>query len=200
MHRVGYDESRDVLVICGEGVYPARSLTVTMDGDGMVRIVSLAARTELYAHWTDVGTLEGETFPDIAGALTYLQSEFEKRRPDPAQGVLLLLAAEPIGGHKAVRIVAGGRARLASSSDVTQAGSVLGVSLTAADEGGSLNVRIIGEIEEPSWSWAPGPVFLGLAGSLVQTPPSSGFIQQIGTAKSATILVVSLSTPIVLAQ
>ena len=76
----------------------------------------------------------------------------------------------------------------------------MGVSLTAADEGDSLDAMIQGEVVEASWSWSPGPVFLGKAGGLVQTPPTAGFIQQIGTATSATKIVISPSTPIVLAQ
>ena len=59
---------------------------------------------------------------------------------------------------------------------------------------------IVGAIDEPSWSFSPGPVFLGLNGALVQAPPASGFVLQIGTALSATRLVVERFSPIILAQ
>lgn len=199
MHAVGYDEARDVLVIMGEGVFPAGSLTATLDGAGMVHITSLADRKELYAHWTGISTLEGDAFPDGASTLAYLTAELTKQRTSKPIA-LPFTAGEPIGGHKGVRIAAGGIVRLASSDDPSQAGTVLGVSLTAADDGAGLDVAITGEVTETSWSWAVGPVFLGQGGALTQSPPASGFVQQIGKAVGPNSLVVSLSTPIVLAQ
>ncbi|TNC14901.1 hypothetical protein FF100_04820 [Methylobacterium terricola] len=199
MHWIGYDESVNVLVIADEGVFPAGSLSVAMDGQGMVRIVGLARRTELYAHWTDIGTLESTTFADGATTLAYLTAELAKQRTSKPIA-LPFTAGEPIGGHKGVRIAAGGLVQLASSDDASQAGTVLGVSLAAADDGSGLDVAIIGEVTESSWSWAVGPVFLGIGGALTQAPPASGFVQQIGKAIGPHSLVVSLSTPIVLAQ
>jgi hypothetical protein len=110
-------------------------------------------------------------------------------------GVIVVKAAIDCGGHKAVRAVAGG-IEPASASIASQAGSVVGITTNAALAGEELTVVAVGDIEEPSWAWSLGPVFLAEAGALTQTPPTAGFLQQVGVATSPTHLVVLLSSPI----
>ena len=199
MHRVGYDETTDVLIIVGEGVYPAGSLSVTMDGDGMVRIVSLAHRTEAYAHWSDIGTLEGEAFSDGSAALAYLTTELAKRRGAPVALAPTYTAASVIGGHRVVRLLPDGSVDLASCADPDCLGSVIGITTQAADVGAQVAVAVGGEVDEPSWSWQPGPIYLGEEGALTQVAPASGFVVRVALALGASRILVAIDDPYQLA-
>lgn len=73
---------------------------------------------------------------------------------------------------------------------------VVGVTLTAASEGGSVNIQRSGTLDDGSWSWQPGPVWLGAAGALTQSPPAEGFDVLIGSAVSATRITLNIQDPI----
>ncbi|PKM30241.1 MAG: hypothetical protein CVV07_07435 [Gammaproteobacteria bacterium HGW-Gammaproteobacteria-11] len=73
---------------------------------------------------------------------------------------------------------------------------LLGIALTAADQGNPLNIQRSGVVNDSAWSWTPGPVWLGANGALTQTPPSDGFDVAIGVAVSATRLNLNLQFPI----
>lgn len=132
-------------------------------------------------------------------SLGYLDETCRAKRPVGLPPITFT-AGEPLSGQRAVRLAGSGTVRIASSDDISQAGLPIGVTTAAADEGADVPVMIVGAIDEPSWSFSPGPVFLGLNGALVQAPPASGFVLQIGTALSATRLVVERFSPIILAQ
>lgn len=75
---------------------------------------------------------------------------------------------------------------------------LLGVTLTAADMGGTVTVQRTGFIDDSSWSWTPGRVYLGAAGALTQVPATSGSDVLIGSASSATRLILGITDPITL--
>lgn len=77
---------------------------------------------------------------------------------------------------------------------------ILGVTLTAADKDELLNVQRSGAIDESSWSWTPGPIWLGASGGLTQDPPVSGFDMLVGAAVSATRIILNLQEPIELQE
>lgn len=104
------------------------------------------------------------------------------------------MATTGIGGHGAVRAVSGGLA-VASSSDMTHFGAVVGVTLGFAAAGTPCAYVAAGPVVEPSWSWAPGPVLLGTDGTLTQREPSAGFVQQIGVSDAPTRLIVGIEPP-----
>lgn len=99
-------------------------------------------------------------------------------------------AGEAIGGHRAVFVAADGLAYYAdpATADVNQP---IGVTLGAAVAGAALQVQGDGEIQEPSWAWVAGPVYLGGAGVLTQTPPAGGSIFMLGIAAGPTRLRVT---------
>lgn len=82
------------------------------------------------------------------------------------------------------------------SSDEDHVSLLLGVATTAAGPGDDINIQRSGAIDEPSWSWTPGPVWLSPTGTLTQTPPSDGFDVLIGAAVSPTRVILDLQTPI----
>jgi len=85
---------------------------------------------------------------------------------------------------------------LLSPDDGEHIFQALGVTLTAADTGDLINVQRSGALDESSWSWTPGPVWLGAGGNLTQTPPSGGFDLMIGAAVSPTRIILNLQQPI----
>jgi len=77
-------------------------------------------------------------------------------------------------------------------------GRVIGLATAAILSGFSGQVIEAGEITNPAWAWTIGdPIFLSGTG-LSNAPPASGFVQQIGTAKGTTTIVVDLSDPVLL--
>ncbi len=76
---------------------------------------------------------------------------------------------------------------------------VAGVGLNSASAGSAVQVQSFGELVEPTWNWVEGPVYLGNAGQLTQTVPTSGFLVLIGTAIAPTVLRIQLGAPISLA-
>ncbi|WP_375592296.1 hypothetical protein [Chitiniphilus eburneus] len=80
--------------------------------------------------------------------------------------------------------------------DGAHLGQLLGLTLTAGDAGSEVDVQRSGAIDDAGWWWTPGPVWLGAAGTLTQTPPADGFDVRVGAAVSATRLILDVSDPV----
>ena len=118
MIAIGFDTVSGSIVISGNGVYGARTLSAAMSSGGQVRITSLAGRSELYVDWTEIANLAGASLGDPASALAYLQAEFAK---GPAVGspqrnyavvvsdgqTVIPISPAPINVNSAVLIVNG---------------------------------------------------------------------------------------------
>jgi hypothetical protein len=198
---VQYLPDRNVLCVTGVATpFPAGSLEARRQGD-MLAVASphenfLVTQWTVFTGWSRPS---GVPFASTDEAFAYLDAVCREKRP-VGLPPLTFVAGEPLSGHRAVRLAGAGTVRVASSGDIAQAGLVLGVTTGAAEEGSPVAVMVVGEVDEPSWSFAPGPVFLGLNGALVQAPPASGFVQQMGTAVYSTRLIVERAAPIILAQ
>ncbi len=84
-----------------------------------------------------------------------------------------------------------------SASDDAHVFLLLGLTLTAADAGGLVNVQRSGVVDDSAWSWAPGQrVYLGQGGALTASPVEDGFHVLIGTAASATRLLLNIQDPL----
>lgn len=112
---------------------------------------------------------------------------------------MVATAGSDVGGHRLVYLDAFGAARYADARTPSHAAIVLGMTTGAATAGAALDVVRVGEVEEPSWSWAPGmPVFLGVDGVPTQSlPATAAFSLVVGFAISATRLFVSIREPII---
>jgi hypothetical protein len=108
------------------------------------------------------------------------------------------IADGTVNGHRAVRVTGSGRVALADSSDPATAGTVIGISLTAAFDGQPVTVQVIGEIIEPTFNFTPGPVYFNAIGALTQTIPASGYVQPIAVALDTTEISVQIGPPIVI--
>jgi hypothetical protein len=93
---------------------------------------------------------------------------------------------ENLSGHKAVAIV-GGQAVLADYSNSAHRGLVRGITTGAIASGETARVQVYGPLREPGWSWTAGlPIYVGSNGALTQFAPTSGWLQQIAVADTAT--------------
>lgn len=95
-------------------------------------------------------------------------------------------------------VMRSGSGFVASSDDVSCANVIAGISTTAACSlGASFLVQGSGVIEDSSFSWQDNlPIFCGPDGRLTQTPPTSGFIQQVAIPDGPNKLEISLQLAI----
>jgi len=116
----------------------------------------------------------------------------------------------PVGGGQSVRIagevISALRVVYESSDRVfkldqtsNNVQGLLGITVTAAQEGGSIKVQRDGTIETPGWTWAEGLVFLGMDGLLTQVVPTTGWEVVVGYAPSPTRLNLDFDEPVLLA-
>jgi hypothetical protein len=116
--------------------------------------------------------------------------------PGPAGGsAVQRLAGETLSALMAVYELDGLVFRL-DQADGEHIALLLGITLTAADTGATLNIQRTGVIDDAAWFWATGRVWLGADGALTQVPPTQGFNLLIGAAVSPTRLILNLQDPI----
>ncbi|MGA4634510.1 hypothetical protein ACPA5B_11580 [Pseudomonas solani] len=84
--------------------------------------------------------------------------------------------------------------------DAAHVDLVCGVTITAAVLGQPINVQSSGPLDDVTWSWAPGPVWLGADGHLIQAPPEAGYLLYVGRAVSSTRLIININQPVELAM
>lgn len=94
------------------------------------------------------------------------------------------------------------RLLMANSATPDDSDSVLGVSLSAVTTGQAVQVRNQGRIQDAGFAWDDGinpTIFLNGNGVLSQTPPITGFVQQMGFVVNTTTMHVQIDQPIRLA-
>lgn len=91
-----------------------------------------------------------------------------------------------------------GKVVQASNINLTHRNNIVGVTQRSAIIDEIIPVTTEGYIQDPSWSWVRGLIYVGLNGSMTQTPPISGFIQIIGKAVDFDKIQLHLKTPITL--
>jgi hypothetical protein len=111
-------------------------------------------------------------------------------------------ASMTLSGHRVVTQGSDGRLGYASNDNPAMVQSPLWITMGAASSGAAVEVVMFGALIEPSWSWTPGPLYLGAAGALTQTPPSAlagaAFLAQIGVANGATSVFIDRGPSILL--
>lgn len=87
---------------------------------------------------------------------------------------------------------------LADSSLITQRGKLIGLTIEPINLGDAGDVVTQGEVDNPSWSWIAGDRLFLNGTTISNTPPVSGFVQRIGTAKSSTKINIEIQEAILL--
>ena len=111
-------------------------------------------------------------------------------------------AGAALSGHRMVTRSSDDSVVYADNSDPNHLAAPLWMTLGAASDGAAIECLAGGVVDEPSWSWTPGPLYLGATGHLTQTPPTASgavFLTQIGYATSATSIVLDRQPSIRLA-
>ncbi len=128
------------------------------------------------------------------GGRTILRAHGVRGPAGPDGGIVHVTAARALSGHRVVCATPEGADYADAAS--AAAAAVIGVTLAAAAQGADAAIRYAGDIEELSWSWTAGPIFCGVGGQLTQNPPDAAFVRQVGTAVSATRIVVEPSATV----
>lgn len=125
--------------------------------------------------------------------------------PTPAPETTTGQYSDPIAASaslSALRVVIvneSGLLAYADSATPAHAFRVVGLLASAVSSGESVAVLIDGLIADSGWNWTIGsPIFIGANGVLTQTPPESGFLQQVATPITATQIDFELQEPILL--
>ena len=105
-------------------------------------------------------------------------------------------AGEDISAYS-VCVIINNLVQLADSSNSLHASKPKYIALTDALLGEIVNIQSEGEIENSGWGLTTDvPLFVGTLGSIVDVPPSTGFIQQIGMANTSDTLEIEISVAI----
>lgn len=81
-----------------------------------------------------------------------------------------------------------GVVRALDAGDADHIDLVCGLAITGASDVADVTVQRSGPVEDASWSWTPGRVWLGAGGALTQVAPAAGFDLVAGYAVSPTRL------------
>lgn len=76
----------------------------------------------------------------------------------------------------------------------------LGITVSAALIGADVIIQRSGTIDDLSWSWTVNQVYLGVAGALTQTVPTTGWEMVLGASPSPQRLNLNFDEPVLLAQ
>ena len=110
-----------------------------------------------------------------------------------------LLAGEALGGQRVVIVGADNQLYYADNTIPEHFNRILGVTTGAAAPGALATVRVGGEMTEPTWAWDLTKfLYLSTGGLLTQTPPSAGFLIEMGWPISSTTIMVDIKFPILL--
>jgi hypothetical protein len=105
-------------------------------------------------------------------------------------GVIACEAGETISALKCVQGDSDSKIYICSNID---AFAVMGVAISSATIGGMVNVRTSGLLEDSSWNWIEDiPIFCSTDGILSQTPPTEGYMVQMGVPKTPTSMVINI--------
>lgn len=115
------------------------------------------------------------------------------------EGIGTYLAGTPLSSHRVVfQDDSDNRVRYVDP-EADSIAEVLGVTTTATGAAGEIvYVQAAGVLADPSFSFLPGPVFVGANGVLTQNPPTAGAILQVGVATTLTTLLIRIQQPIYL--
>lgn len=123
--------------------------------------------------------------------LVVLKSGVKGDKGEPG-GSIILTAPIDLGGNRVV--MANGN--YADNSDSNTLNKVIGFTKTSALQGQLVEVMLLSELNGFSSLIPNEPLYLLTAGTITQTPPAIGYVQQVGVALSSTKILINISKPI----
>ena len=129
------------------------------------------------------------------GSIEQLQSGDTLDVPAAGGGdTITLTVNETVGNGSVVCATASGIVNADKDDDAKT--SVIGLATASGSPGNSIDVRVSAQMGGLSGLTSGQPVFLGNTGQLTQTLPTFGTVIRMGTAISATDMIVDISQPI----
>lgn len=104
-------------------------------------------------------------------------------------------AAQALGGNRVVVLTPSG-AIYADNRSPSHANKIVGVTVGAASMGSNASIQAAGELDGFSALTPGDPVYLSIDGIITQTLPNSGFLSQIGVAKTSTKVLINIQPSI----
>jgi hypothetical protein len=140
------------------------------------------------------------TLAGLSAQVAALQKQVKALQNAETPGVVSDVVAFTAGGAITafwpVYESADGVASHSISSNTATSSPLLGIAITGAADGESVDVKLSGDLENADWTWTPHElIFVGPAG-LTQAPLEAGFLAPIAVATSATSLRIDLHTPL----
>lgn len=111
--------------------------------------------------------------------------------------ILSVIAGEDLTSFKAVRL-SNNQAFLYDYTDSSQFGECIGITITGALLGNSVNIKLFGKQTVAPTLINRKEYFAGVSGTLVDTAPVTGTLQKIGVAISTSDLFINLGSPVLL--
>ena len=192
-YKVFYDEvAKNIVVNQTNRVFASGSCVAEADGNFIKIRYSNSDIVDIYKTFDQFSKEDGSPAgSNVSEVLTYLNNEFDKSpynvNSEQMNSVSILSASRIVKQVDSV-------VSYASSDDDNSAYTTIGITRTA---GTTVTVVKTGELVDPSFSFtANEPLFLNTNGFFSHTPPSSGFILQVGVALSTTKMLVDIGEPL----
>ncbi len=159
--------------------------------------------TQRYAHnaaIAEVTKIAWQASDNTLWMLVEAPSTWIEIKTEGAGDYLALIADGAIGSQRVLKSSAtAGKASYADKGNIADAAIVLGISRNAAADGSAVNIQYNGKMDDGAWTWAPqSPIYCGVSGVLTDAIPTSGMVIQVGTALSATSILVNIKQPFIL--
>lgn len=116
--------------------------------------------------------------------------------PQGGTNVTGFVTSENINIHRLVAVNADGTIRYASNDDLTTMNRVIGLSLQSVNMGGYCEVLRHGEVHDPSFNFSGTNLYVGANGMITTIPPTSGYLQVVGTVINATTIYIDIFEPL----
>jgi|GEM_PF-6695500 len=147
----------------------------------------------------DLGTLRSLGVPaaDNQTLLDFIGEQVSESGSSPVPE-FSAVAGEQSSALRWVYLAANGQLYKANNNSHEECVQTIGILLNSVELGASATARTGGIVSDPSFSFATGPVFLGLDGQSVQGAAASanGFLCQVGRAIGPTQIYIGVQAPI----
>lgn len=116
--------------------------------------------------------------------------------PQDFTNTTAFVTSENINIHRLVAVNADGTIRYASNDDLTTMNRVIGLSLQSVNMGGYCEVLRHGEVHDSSFNFSGTNLYVGVNGMITTIPPTSGYLQVVGTVINATTIYIDIFEPL----
>lgn len=107
-------------------------------------------------------------------------------------------AGEILNGYRVCYLGADERVYLASSLDLSTISKSLIMTRHSAIENEIVECVLSGKITNTGWGLTPGArYFLTSGGQITSTPPTSGYLHEVGTAEKTDTLLINFTRPVI---